>query len=91
MAVHFHPLKIKEVKRETTGCVSVWFEIPPHLQQEFIYKEGQNITIKTTINGQDIRRSYSLCTAPHEQEIKVAIKKVQAGLFSQFANEILQK
>ncbi|MBC7868540.1 MAG: phenylacetate-CoA oxygenase/reductase subunit PaaK, partial [Gloeobacteraceae cyanobacterium ES-bin-316] len=88
---HFHPLKIKEVKRETTDCVSVCFEIPTHLKQEFIYKEGQNITIKTTLDGQDLRRSYSLCTAPHEQEIKVAIKKVQAGLFSQFANEILQK
>jgi ring-1,2-phenylacetyl-CoA epoxidase subunit PaaE len=91
MAVHFHPLKIKDIKKETADCVSVSFEIPGELKDEFLFKEGQNITIKTLVNGEELRRSYSLCTAPHEKEIKVAIKKVEGGLFSSFANENLKK
>lgn len=90
MAVHFQPLTVKKVIKETADCVSVSFDIPETLRQEFLFKEGQNITIKSTIDGQELRRSYSLCTAPHEGEIKVAIKKVDAGLFSQYANESLK-
>jgi len=88
MAVHFHPLVIKNIKKETPECVSVSFDIPEHLAQEFLFKEGQNITIKTTINGSELRRSYSLCTAPHEKEIKVAIKSVDGGAFSSFAQNL---
>lgn len=91
MAVHFHPLKIKNIIKETADCVSVCFEIPETLSSLFSFKEGQNITIKTNIDGTEIRRSYSLCTAPHEKEIKVAIKKVEGGLFSRLANENLKK
>ncbi len=90
MAVHFHPLKVKKVIRETSDCVSVTFDVPPELVSEFEYKEGQNITIKTIIEGNELRRSYSLCTAPHENEVKVAIKKVGGGLFSKYANESLK-
>ena len=90
MAVHFHPLKIKKIKKETADCVSVSFTIPETLQDQFLYKEGQNITLRNTINGEELRRSYSICTAPHENELKVAIKKVDGGLFSTFANENLQ-
>jgi ring-1,2-phenylacetyl-CoA epoxidase subunit PaaE len=91
MAVHFHPLIIKDIKKETADCVSVCFEIPDTLKDQFTFKEGQNITIKTTIDGNELRRSYSLCTAPHEKEVKVAIKKVTGGLFSQLANDSLKK
>ncbi len=90
MAVHFHPLTVKKILRETPDCVSVSFDIPAALRPDFVFKEGQNITIKATINGEEVRRSYSLCTAPYEAEIKVAIKKVEAGLFSQYANETLK-
>jgi len=91
MAVHFHPLKIKSIIKETADCVSVSFEIPEQLSSLFAFKEGQNITLKTNIEGNEIRRSYSLCTAPHEKEIKVAIKKVDGGLFSRLANDNLKK
>ncbi len=91
MAAHFHPLTIKSIKKETDDCVSVSFEIPEYLQTEFLFKEGQNITIRKNFNGEELRRSYSLCTAPYEKEIKVAIKKVTGGLFSAFANNSLQK
>jgi ring-1,2-phenylacetyl-CoA epoxidase subunit PaaE len=91
MAVHFHPLKIKNIQKETADCVSVCFEIPTELSELFTYKEGQNITIKTIIEGKELRRSYSLCTAPHEKQLKVAIKKLASGLFSKFANESLKQ
>lgn len=89
MSIHFHSLKIKSIQKETTDCVSVCFDIPSSLQKDFTFKEGQNITIKKSINGEEVRRSYSICNAPHEKELKVAIKKVEGGLFSQFANDIL--
>lgn len=91
MATHFHSLKIKELKKETSDCVSIYFDVPQNLSSEFLYKEGQNIAIRKMINGEDIRRSYSICSAPHENKLKVAIKKVEGGLFSTFANDILQQ
>jgi len=91
MANHFHSIKIKKVIKETTDCISVVFDIPKELQSTFEFREGQNITIKKIINGEEIRRSYSICNAPYEQELKIAIKKVNGGLFSSFANEELSK
>ncbi|MEO7445877.1 MAG: 1,2-phenylacetyl-CoA epoxidase subunit PaaE [Ferruginibacter sp.] len=90
MAVHFHPLDIIEIKKETPDCVTLTFNVPPGLQEKFTFKEGQNITLKTSINGEEVRRSYSLCAAPHEGKLKVAVKKVSGGIFSSFANENLQ-
>jgi ring-1,2-phenylacetyl-CoA epoxidase subunit PaaE len=90
MATHFYSLKVNKIVKETTDCVSVSFHIPQELQTVFFFKEGQNITLRTTINNTEIRRSYSLCVAPHEGILKVAIKKVKDGLFSTFANDILK-
>ena len=90
MATHFHNLKVKEVKRETPDCVSVSFLIPEDLTEMFAFKEGQNITIKKNINGEEVRRSYSVCNAPFEKELRVAIKKTKGGLFSSFANDELK-
>lgn len=89
MAVHFHPLRIKEITKETDDCVSICFDVPQELKQEYIFKEGQNITLKKEIDGEECRRSYSLCVAPHEGLLKVAIKKVLGGKFSSFANDAL--
>ncbi|MEO5985360.1 MAG: FAD-binding oxidoreductase, partial [Ferruginibacter sp.] len=90
MAAHFHPLKIKKIKRETDECVLITFDIPENLLHEFQFREGQNITLKKTINGEEIRRSYSISSAPHENELKVAVKSVQGGVFSEFANKDLK-
>ena len=90
MAVHFHPVHVKEVRRETPDCVSVLLEIPDHLQQDFAFKQGQSLTLRTFINNQEIRRTYSICSSPLENTWKVAIKKVEGGLFSTFANEVLK-
>lgn len=90
MAVHFHSLKVKEVKNETPDCVSIAFEVPENLQTEFIFEQGQNITIKKEIDGEEIRRSYSICSAPFENELRVAVKKVDGGKFSTYANSSLK-
>lgn len=91
MSLHFHPLTVKEIRKETPDCVSVVFDVPENLQKQFAYKAGQNLAIKAIINGKEVRRSYSLCTAPFENTWKVAIKKVEGGLFSVYANGKLKK
>ncbi len=91
MALHFHKLTIADVKKETSDCVSVSFHIPAELKETFQYTQGQNITLKTFIDGEEVRRSYSICTAPFDNELRVAIKKVAGGKFSTFANEKLKK
>lgn len=90
MAIHFHPLAVKSVTKETADCVSVSFDVPAALQADFAFAPGQNITLKTTLNGEELRRSYSICSAPSENELRVAIKKVPYGKFSIYANEQLK-
>jgi len=91
MSLHFHRLTVKEVKKETPECVSVLFDVPENLQHDFQFSQGQSLTLRTTINGEEIRRNYSICSSPLENKLKVAIKKVEGGLFSTFANEHLKK
>lgn len=90
MAAHFHPLTVTRIERETPDCVSVHFAIPSELAETFRYAEGQNITLKTTVEGEEVRRAYSICKAPYENTLAVAIKKVPGGRFSTFANETLK-
>lgn len=90
MAIHFHQLRIKDIRRETAECVSIAFEIPSEIEPDFHFIQGQNITIKTTTDANE-RRSYSICSSPLERELRVAVKKVENGLFSKFANEQLKK
>lgn len=87
----FHTLKVKEIKRETADAVSVSFEVPPQQQPEYQFKQGQYITLKLTVNGEEIRRSYSLCSSPYEKEIRVAVKEVAGGKASTFINRELKE
>src|ERR1700722_4835765 len=89
--MHFKRLIVKEVRKETTDCVSVAFEVPPSLREAFQFKHGQNITIKMVMEGEEMRRSYSICSSPLDNELRIAIKKVADGKFSTYANELLQK
>jgi ring-1,2-phenylacetyl-CoA epoxidase subunit PaaE len=90
MSLHFEKLLVKEVRNETADCVSVAFDIPAHLKEKFSYTQGQNITVKTFINNEEVRRSYSLCSSPLENDFRIAIKKVDNGIFSTFANTQLK-
>ena len=73
----FYPLKIKEIIRETSQAVSLSFEIPENLKEEFNFKAGQYVTIKFNTDGNEIRRAYSLCSAPNSNEFKVTVKEVE--------------
>jgi ring-1,2-phenylacetyl-CoA epoxidase subunit PaaE len=91
VANHFYKLRVKEIRRETKDCISLVFDIPENIKEHFVFTQGQHLTLRTYLNGEDIRRSYSICSAPHNQELRVAIKKVETGLFSSWANENLKK
>lgn len=88
--IHFHPLRVKKITRETDDCVSIEFDIPASLQEIFRFTQGQNLTLKKTLNGQELRRNYSICSSPFDDKLKVAVKKVEGGLFSTWANESLR-
>jgi ring-1,2-phenylacetyl-CoA epoxidase subunit PaaE len=90
MSLHFEKIRVKEVRKEIAHCVSIAFDIPPSLFADFAYQAGQYITIRAFINGEEVRRSYSLCSSPLEDEWRVAVKKVDGGVFSTFANEQLK-
>jgi ring-1,2-phenylacetyl-CoA epoxidase subunit PaaE len=86
----FHKLKIKDLKKETKDAVSISFDIPQNLTDEFSFIAGQYITIKSTLNNEELRRAYSICSSPNSGDIRVAIKAVKNGTFSVFATSQLQ-
>ena len=86
----FFPLKIKNIIRETEQAVSLEFEIPQELKSEFSFKAGQYITVKTNIDGKEVRRAYSICTPPSDETFKVTVKEVEGGTFSVIANNKLK-
>ena len=85
----FHRLKIAEVRRETPDSVSIRFEIPQDLQPDFVFEAGQHLTLRTELGGEDLRRNYSVCVAPHENELRIAVKAMPGGRFSVWANQVL--
>ena len=86
----FYPLKVKEVRKLTDDSKEISFEIPDALLNKFIFKAGQYITIKSTINNEEVRRAYSLCSSPDSKEISVGVKKVKRGKMSSFLTENLR-
>ncbi len=90
MAIHFHSLMIKKITQLTDGCVTLTFEVPEALAPKYSFIQGQTLTLKTNIDGKEIRRSYSICSAPQEQELTVAVKKVGGGIFSTYVNDFLK-
>lgn len=87
----FHKLKVGEVRRETAQCVSIVFDIPAELKDNYSYKAGQYITIKMNIGGEEVRRSYSLCSSPTINErFRVAVKKVDSGAMSPYLTDTLK-
>ncbi|GAA4967409.1 ferredoxin--NADP reductase [Algibacter aquimarinus] len=86
----FHKLSVKNIKRETDKSVSISFNLPENLKDEFSFKAGQYITLKTEIDGNEVRRDYSLCVSPKSGDLKVAVKEVKDGTFSAYANNTLK-
>ncbi len=86
----FHTLQVQEISRETEDCVSVAFAVPDELSEDYRFIPGQYLTLETEISGEKVRRSYSLCSSPYDGELRVAIKEVEGGRFSTYANRELQ-
>jgi len=86
----FKKIIVKDIKRETQDTVSIGFDIPLDLKPDFAYKAGQYITLKTDVFGEDVRRAYSLCSFPDEDDFRIGVKKVENGKMSSFLNETLK-
>lgn len=82
----FHTIKVKDIYKETDDCSIVTFDIPAHLASEFTFRQGQHLTLKADIAGEDTRRSYSLCSSPIDKEWRVAVKLIPEGKFSSYVN-----
>jgi ring-1,2-phenylacetyl-CoA epoxidase subunit PaaE len=90
MSISFHTLRIAEVIAETADAKSIRFELPEDLRQAFSFKPGQHLTLKADIAGEDVRRTYSLCVSPQDDELKVTVKRIAGGVFSNWANDNLK-
>lgn len=87
----FHTIKVADIYKETKDTVVISFDVPNHLKDKFQFKQGQHLTIRKEINGEDIRRNYSLCSSPLDNEWKVAVKTIRDGVFSNYAFNTLRK
>jgi ring-1,2-phenylacetyl-CoA epoxidase subunit PaaE len=87
----FYPLKIHKVIPKTKDAIAVTFEIPDEVQPIFRFQAGQYLTIRHKIDGEEVRRSYSICSAPFENDLTIAIKKLKGGKFSTFAHKNLKE
>ncbi len=88
MAVAFHPLTVADVRRETPEAVSIAFAVPPALAADYRYVPGQHLTLRFTRDGEEIRRSYSICSGLDDAELRIAVKAVEGGRFSPVACDI---
>lgn len=86
----FHSLHIKDIKIETSDTVSISFNVPEDLQADYKFIPGQYLTLRTNINSEEIRRSYSICAEPDANDLRVAVKQIENGVFSTFANTRLK-
>ena len=86
----FKKLVIKEIKRETADAVSILFNVPEELKPNYTFIAGQYVNLRLTLDGKEIRRAYSICSSPESGELRIAVKAVKNGAFSQFANTKLK-
>ena len=86
----FHRLRIDEVRRETADAISLTFAIPDDLKPDYAFAPGQYLTLRRLVDGEDVRRSYSICSGPDDNEVRIAIKRVEGGAFSTWATDALK-
>ncbi|MEZ4851470.1 MAG: 1,2-phenylacetyl-CoA epoxidase subunit PaaE [Bacteroidia bacterium] len=86
----FYPTKVKSIEKTTADCAVISFAVNEEMKKAFSFKQGQYLTLKAMVNDEELRRNYSLCSSPLDGEWKVAVKKIEDGRFSTFANEVLK-
>jgi ring-1,2-phenylacetyl-CoA epoxidase subunit PaaE len=89
-APRFHRLAVHDLRRETADAVSITFKIPGDLASDYAFAPGQYLTLRTTMDGEEVRRSYSICSGPDDGELRIAVKKVDGGAFSSWAADELK-
>src|SRR6201995_2554802 len=89
-APRFHRLAVNDLRRETADAVSMTFKIPNELAEDYAFAPGQYLTLRTTMDGEEVRRSYSICSGPDDGELRIAVKKVDGGAFSSWAADELK-
>ena len=89
-APRFHRLAVSDLRRETDDAVSMTFAVPKELESDYGFSPGQYLTLRTTMDGEEVRRSYSICSGPDDGELRIAVKKVDGGAFSNWAAEELK-
>jgi ring-1,2-phenylacetyl-CoA epoxidase subunit PaaE len=87
----FHRLAVNDLRRETADAVSLTFAIPKQLEGDYSFSPGQYLTLRTMMDGEEVRRSYSICSGPDDGELRIAVKKVDGGAFSSWAADELQR
>ncbi len=88
----FHKLIVSEIVKETPDCISIAFDVPAELLKDFTYIQGQHLTLKLVVNGNEVRRSYSICSSPLLKEpLRVAVKRVKGGVGSNYENDTIKK
>ena len=90
MAEHFHELRVAEVVPETDEANSILFEVPDELKSAFRFRAGQHLTLRADIGGEEVRRNYSLCVAPDAGELRVTVKRIAGGIFSNWVGDHLK-
>jgi ring-1,2-phenylacetyl-CoA epoxidase subunit PaaE len=80
--VAFAPLRVADVERLTADAVALTFEVPPELREQYAFAPGQHLTLRATIDGQEVRRSYSICSPPSSGKLRIAVKRLEGGVFS---------
>ena len=90
MAEHFYPLRVAEIVPETDEANSIRFDVPSELAQAFRFRAGQHLTLRADIGGEEVRRNYSLCVSPEDGELKVTVKRIAGGVFSNWVGDHLK-
>ena len=84
-------LIVSSLKQETLNSVVISFEVPPNLKNQYTFKAGQYLTLSSNINGEKVKRSYSICSSPHGQNLQVGVKAIENGVFSNYVNDALRE
>ena len=90
MTPRFHPLTIADIRAETPDAISVAFAVPPDLAPAYRFRAGQYLTLRTTLNNQELRRTYSICSGEDDGELRIAIRRLEGGTFSPWAMDTLK-
>src|SRR6201746_536826 len=86
----FHRLAVNDLRREPSAALSCPFAVPGELANDYGFAPGQYLTLRTTMDGEEVRRSYSICSGPDDGELRIAVKKVDGGAFSSWAADELK-